>query len=123
MRLILYAASTHQAGSLLLKTIGTLNADRPYECCSTLDALINSLRRPAGTEAVAILCPSGKDELNRLLAIRPLLRDMRIILILPDGQAETVSEGHALRPRFVSYADGDLSDVAAVVRKMARLAG
>lgn len=67
---------------------------------------------------LAILCPSGDDDLNRLLGIRPWLHDARVNLIPPDERARTVSEGHALRPRFVGYADGDFSNVAAVVEKM-----
>jgi len=116
-----YSTFTNAAGPRLLGIIGALNGKKPYECYTTIEALIKRLRQPVGADAVAILCPSSNDELNRLLAIRPLLRDVRIILILPDGRAKTISEGHALRPRFVSYADGDFRDVAAVVQKMAGL--
>jgi hypothetical protein len=121
MRFILYSASTNKAGSRLLKTVRALNAHKPYLCCATIAALIEGLRKPKSSDVVAILCPSSNDDLNQLLVIRPLLRDARVILILPDGRAQTVSEGHALRPRFVSYADGDFSDVAAVVEKLAGL--
>lgn len=118
MRLILYDASTNRIGPRILSSMGMANARKPNECYASMDALIERLRKPVGGDTVAILCPSGSDDLNRLLAIRPLLRDMRIILILPDGRSETISEGHSLRPRFVGFADGDFSDVAAVLQKM-----
>jgi hypothetical protein len=43
---------------------------------------------------------------------------MRIILVLPDRDDETVAMGHRLRPRMVSYNDGDYLDVAAVLIRM-----
>jgi len=45
---------------------------------------------------------------------------MRIILILPDEDNETITMGHTLFPRFSTYADSDFKDVAAVLKKMIR---
>ena len=53
-----------------------------------------------------------------MLSLRKLLSDLRLILILPDRDRDTVMSAHALRPRFLTYADGNLDDIAAVLRKM-----
>ena len=50
-----------------------------------------------------------------------LLTDMRILLILPDRNKETVSAGHRLRPRYMSDADSDFEDVVAVVKQIFKL--
>lgn len=84
----------------------------------SIEKLASRLRNPMASDMVAVLLPADKDELTHLVSIRHLLRDIRIILVLPDSKEETISQGHALRPRFLSYADGDFSDVAAVTAKM-----
>ncbi len=119
MRLILYAPPLNTAGQRLLQIVRSLGAEKRHEFYATIKKLDARLRRPMGSASVAVLCPANNDDLAALIAIRHLLRDLRVILVLPDGQAQTISDGHALRPRFVSYADGDFSDVAAVVVKMA----
>ncbi len=58
-------------------------------------------------------------EIGILLKIRHLMHNARIILILPDNQKRTISDGHLLRPRFVTTAGSDLNEVAAVAQKMA----
>jgi hypothetical protein len=50
-----------------------------------------------------------------------LLRDVRIILILPNHEDETVVMGHRLEPRLLTYADGDFTDVSAVLGRIAGL--
>ena len=57
-------------------------------------------------------------ELLEIHSMRDLFRDIRIVLILPDRSGDTVSMGFKLFPRFVSYADGNFMDVAAVLNKM-----
>ncbi|MBF0510583.1 MAG: hypothetical protein HQK57_16890 [Deltaproteobacteria bacterium] len=52
-----------------------------------------------------------------LLLIRDLLLDVKMILILPDKEENTVAVGHALYPRYMTYADGDLQDVVEVIKK------
>ncbi len=53
-----------------------------------------------------------------MYSMKDLIGDIRIILILPDTEGDTISLGHKLYPRFASYADGNFKDVAAVLEKM-----
>ena len=118
MGLLMYAPPASLAGERLSKTICTQNDPDPWECFGTIETLAERLRRPLGKTMTAVLCPQDQMELEELITMRHLLRDMRIILILPDSKAGTVSNGHALRPRFVSYADSNFKDVAAVMAKI-----
>ncbi len=118
MQVLIYAAPFNTAGQRLLKGIGALTCVQQCEYLVSIATLAHRLRQPFGQMAIGILVPSDQRELGDLVSMRHLMRDMRIVLVLPNGHADMLSDGHVLRPRFVSYSDGDLSDVAAVVHKM-----
>lgn len=118
MRFLLYASEHRAAGRRLLKSLHSLAAVHDLDHFDSLPALAHHLRQPMGKEVVAILWPADADELSVLTRLRHLLRDMRIILVLPDADPRTISEAHSLRPRFISFGDGDLSDVAAVAGRI-----
>ena len=88
------------------------------EIYGSVDKLAQRLRRPSYHIGIAVLLISGREELWDVLSIRHLLDNVKVILILPDRKNETIELGHKLRPRFLSYADSDLKDVAAVLKKM-----
>lgn len=69
-------------------------------------------------ETIGVLFAADRQDLANLLSIQDLLDDVRIILVLPDDKKKTVSAGHRLRPRYISYADGNFEDIAAVLNKM-----
>ncbi|MCJ7779472.1 MAG: hypothetical protein MUQ27_01475, partial [Acidimicrobiia bacterium] len=51
--------------------------------------------------------------------IRDLLDRIRIILILPDRNKDTINKGHTLFPRFLTYVDGNFDWVTAVLHNEA----
>jgi hypothetical protein len=85
---------------------------------TSVASLNTRLRRPMRPAAIGILIPGHARDLLCFAAMRHLMGDMRIVLVLPDSRPQTISDGHALHPRFISYADSDLKDVEAVVAKM-----
>lgn len=88
------------------------------ETCHSLDTLTKLLCHPSFERAVVVLLARNHANLSEILTIRALLDDNRVILILPDRSEATISQGHKLHPRYLSYAGGDFKDVAAVLRKM-----
>jgi hypothetical protein len=122
MRLLIYASALSSVGLNLRQLIQSMAFDFQSTCLASLEALDDYLRRPAACMPVGILAPSDDAELAALIGVRHLFRDMRIILILPDqqGPAGLHPNPHKLHPRFIGYADEDLSDVAAVLSKMSR---
>ncbi len=88
------------------------------EIYNTIDTLGQRLSQPSYNIAVAVLLISGREELRDVLSIRHLFDNIKIILILPDRKNETIVIGHKLRPRFLSYTDSDVNDVASVLNKM-----
>ena len=85
---------------------------------SSIENLLRILRQPLNGVAAAIIFDATEQELNSLLPFKDLLLRMPVILVLPNSSRETVAKGHSLRPRFVTFADSDFSDVRDVLQKM-----
>lgn len=120
MKLLLYSPMTAGAGKRLQRVIGTLVPKKETEAYQTIDSLSHRLRQPspADNAAVAVLLAATKEDLLDMLSIKDLIWNLRIILILPDTDDDTISQGHTLRPRFLTYADSDFAEVAEVLNKM-----
>ena len=67
---------------------------------------------------VIVLAPTRSD-LQSLLEAYELFENTRLILVLADGDVETVALGHRMQPRFIGYLANGFTEIAAVVRKMA----
>jgi hypothetical protein len=117
MVFITYEPSTDNSKKLL-RIIEPRVSKEQVENYSSINDIKKRLQRPMKEKVVGIFMPSDDKDLSDLLSINHLVKDMRIILVLPNKDEKTISIGHSLRPRFLTYADGDLSDVAAVMIKM-----
>lgn len=120
MNLLLYATETMGNGRHLQSIIEELVPEYKTEIYRTIDSLSHRLRQPKYDLAVAVLLASSREDLVDLLSIRDLLDDLRIILLLPNREKDTIDKGHTFRPRFLTYADCNLLNVAAVLSKMLR---
>ncbi len=67
---------------------------------------------------VLILIPAQREQIDQLLNMKELLQDFRLILILPDSAEETVTRGHLLMPRFLTFTDNDMAEVLHVLGRM-----
>ena len=118
--IIFFSTSCGEAEERLLRVIETVVTARDIKTYRTIDSLSRGLRQRRNDDDIVILLASSKVELHylNLVSLRHLLSDMKIIVILPDSNADTVAKGHILKPRFLSYCDGDFQDVAAVLSRM-----
>lgn len=123
MKLFVYSKKSDGATNRLQVQIDSCMQDKITETFNSVKNLSKRLCLPNTKmeETIAVLFAIDKKDLLDLLSIRDLLDDIGIILILPDDKKETISAGHRLRPRYISYADGNFNDVAAVLNKMHRL--
>jgi len=117
MSLILYSSET-ETGNRLQVLMKSAFPQKDLEVCKTTDALCQKLQHCFDATVVVVLIAGSREDLHDLLSLQKLLSDLRIILILPDRDRDTTRRAHDLRPRFLTYVDGNLDDVAAVVRKM-----
>jgi hypothetical protein len=118
MDLIFYSADPNDFSSSLLDQIGVLVSAQELLVCGNSEELKGSLLKPGYDLFAAILVVSSRHDLLDLLSIAELLHSVPIILILPDWEQETISLGHALRPRLLTWPAWNSNEVVAVLAKM-----
>jgi hypothetical protein len=121
MNLLLYQSTNNGSGERLREVIHTLFSKEQTETYTSIEDLSFRLHQSMFDVDLAILLASSKSELLDLILLRDLLLGVRIILILPDKKRDTISRGHSLYPRYLSYVDSDFKDVAAVLDKMMKI--
>ncbi|MCP4023743.1 MAG: hypothetical protein GY729_18000 [Desulfobacteraceae bacterium] len=115
MKIILYETDPNSKISRIIQDrIFKLN----METHLSIKSLSQLLRKPMNRVWIAILFAATKEELIQLHSMRELFEDIKIILILPDRTKDTLSLGLQLNPRYFTYTDSDIGDVAAVVENM-----
>ena len=118
MKVVFYINAAGKTGLRLQKMIRDLVPDRRKETYSAIDSLAPRLRQHAYNIAAVVLLITSREDLSNILRIRHLFQNIKTILILPDRENETITKGHRLRPRFLSYADRNFVEVAVVLEKM-----
>lgn len=115
---LLVLAEDKESRYRLMTYLFQLDIDMHLEIHRTIDALAIGLCNKRSAEAIAILMIKNHQTLEKATALSELLNDVKIILVLPDRSSETIAAAHRFYPRFISYMDGDLNDVFAVLNKM-----
>lgn len=118
MTLIYYSTTDDVAGKWLLSIVRSVILKEQIEFYQSIDTLSQRLQRLMfGIKIVVIFAVSKKD-IHKLIETHPLLCDIRIILVLPDREEDTISKGLKLHPRFFTYAGYNFNDVKAVLEKV-----
>ena len=113
-----------KSGTIAGQIIGLLKAsaiENNTEHYQTIKALSQRLTRPIDGLAIMVLIAGDRKDLLSILAIQKLFVFIKIIIILPDREDESVKIGYKLQPRFLTYVNGDISEVHGVLRKMLEL--
>jgi hypothetical protein len=118
MDLLFYATDTKNTGKPLWDLYLDLDDKYDGEFYLKIDDLVDRLRRPKSDPTIAVFLAATRQDLEDLLTFRDFFDRIRIILILPNRDEETITKGHALLPRFLTYVDGNFDWVKAVLRKM-----
>lgn len=121
--ILFYAAEK----SRVIEVVEGIMADRsigvPVIHCPRLALLEQRLRRPHHDVQMVLICVGDAIEMRQLSEMRPLLLDMRLMLVLPDRSKDIVAWAHKLSPRFIAYADNGHEVVGAVLQKMIHASG
>ncbi|MCP4576931.1 MAG: hypothetical protein GY846_11670 [Deltaproteobacteria bacterium] len=118
MIIVFFSNSKSEAAERLLGDIQRKFYGHRIEIAPTVKALREWFHHPMTERIIHILVPENRQQLEELGYMGDLMNDNPIILILPDREPHTVSTGHKLYPRFVSYLDSDFSYVTAVLSRM-----
>jgi len=118
MGLIFYSTDGNQTGKKVQEVIAKAIPGKKLELLESIEALSQRLQQPLRKPDIAVLHVASRQELSSLLSLNDYLRDLRLILILPDRDATTVAEGHRLRPRFMSDCESDHEEIGIVLKRM-----
>ena len=118
MKLILYEKARDGITEQLKGMMKSLIAEDRMEVYRTITILSKRLSRPIDGWGIMVLVAADRNDLLDIFSIRKLFGSIHIIIILPDREDESVRMGYQLRPRFLTYMNGELSEVYSVLRKM-----
>jgi hypothetical protein len=118
MVVLIFSTPDGPHNKTILNTVLPALSDHQVEIYHSIRKLSDRLRQPLDGDIIGLFIAASHEELDELLSIRFLLRSIRIVLILSDRSEQTISAGHDLAPRFLSYVDGDINEVTAVLSKM-----
>jgi hypothetical protein len=118
MNLLYYTANANGVSERLRKAINSIVPVEQTQVYRSIEGLSRGLLQRPYDMKIAVFLTDSREELLEILAIRDLFHGIRIILVLPDRDGDTVSVGLKLYPRFFTYADGNFEDIAAVMKKM-----
>ena len=116
MRILFY--SSKREDSEIGERLKALVPAERVEVYQSIEELVHGLYRLYSYDTILLLQAKDKEELSRIVSLRDLLQGLRVILLIPDRNGETISLAHRLRPRFLGSSENDLSDTLSVVRKM-----
>ena len=120
MNVIFFAEKDDQAGVRLTKTIEKVVPADWLETYLTFDGFSGRLNQPLydRSQIIAVILAANRDVLQELVLVGESLEGLRIILVLPDRDEETITLGLSIYPRFVSYIDNDFEALGSVLDKM-----
>jgi hypothetical protein len=118
MDFLFFASANHDVTRRLQDMVETVVPEESRATYRDIQAFSQRLREPADVQRIVLLSASDQQDLSLIQAIRSLLSDESIIIILPDREADTIAMGHSLHPRFLTYMDSDFTELASVLIKM-----
>lgn len=122
MKLILYCNEINRyVAELLARIEASLPGHELVLCWSHRD-LLHNLAVLNYDLFAAVIVASGPNDLAELRAAADPTGSPPLVLILPDREKETISRGHELRPRFLSWPEGNMDEIVAVLRKLMKKA-
>ena len=118
MKVLFFTTQSDPDAEQVQNVIEMLVLKDQLEMCRTFDSLSRRLCQPSNDLDIAVLAAANGEDLLKILSLRNLLSDIRIILILPDSKPDTISKAHAIGPRFLTYLDSYVEELQSVLSKM-----
>jgi hypothetical protein len=118
MKVFLYTTAVERVARLVKQALELAVPEIFLETYRSASNFARRLRQPKDDLTIVILLLADAEDFLDVLAMRHLFRDVRMIVIVPDTQDETIAMAHRLRPRYLTYIDGNFSGLSTVVDKM-----
>jgi hypothetical protein len=121
MNVLFYKAGPDSGAEELLRSLTALFPGDGVKTVSDLASFSERIRKPRDPDSIAIIWNPSLEDLRALGDMKDRLRTGRTLLALADQEQETITLAHALLPAFITYVDGDNSEVLSVLEKLARV--
>ena len=118
MDLFVYSTASEENQKRLEDSLKVFAPRGKIEVFRSFDDFSQRLKLPVPSESIVVLAPGSPHELQEILSRIDLLHGLRLIVIAPDHEVETTAIAHQLRPRYLTYFNGDFEHLAAVLHKM-----
>ncbi|MCP3875379.1 MAG: hypothetical protein GY699_19770 [Desulfobacteraceae bacterium] len=118
VKLIIYTEGGKKYQKKILPFINNLIPEKKIVTYSTIQGLEADLRVWDSSHKIFLFYVTSEKEIINSLALKSLLKDHSIILILPDSKCDLITKAIKLYPRYISYATNDFTDVNLVLEKM-----
>ena len=116
--ILFYAAQKSRVVELVEQSVGEQLPTRMMIHCRCLTVLEQRLKRPRHDIEVLLIAISDAIEMRVLNAMRHLLLDLRLVIVLPSHDPDIIAWAHKMVPRFIAYSDSGYEQVAPVLEKM-----
>ncbi len=87
------------------------------ELHESLDSFTARLRQPGRNIGVAMLYIADQKTGSDLLAVRHLLNDLPVVILLKDQEPDILQFSHELRPRVIIYTCWTAKDICSVLQR------
>jgi hypothetical protein len=118
VKILLYSSAKEEPKIGIRERLRNLVPEENLEIYRSIEELVHGLYRLYSYDTILLLQAKDREELLRIVSLRDLLQGLRVILLIPDREGDTISLAHRLRPRFLSNGENDFSDTFSVLQKM-----
>jgi len=118
VKILFYSSIMDYRGTQIRGMLETLVPEDSLEIYGSIEDLTRGIHRLCDHRTIILLRARNREELLRIVSFGDLLQDLRLVLLIPDREEDTISLAHRLRPRFLSNCENNFSDAMNVLRKM-----
>jgi hypothetical protein len=120
-KIIKYVLYSPVQNGLVLKLTELLDESCPTvqgEVYYHWETLKNRMQQLRHDICSIILVAPTRYALEKIMALQPLLEGLKVVMVLPDRDVDTIGKAHRLRPRYFTFMDTDFKDIVTVLKKM-----
>jgi len=107
VKVLFYSSFANSEIRKIREIIGEVVPRSKLHVVNSFSVLSQILTQPKNKFHFSILIPLCKEELLMLYSLKNHFENMRLILVLPDRNRDTIRYGHLLYPRYLDFLDGD----------------